>query len=209
MRRRPFAGCLAAIVIIITTAGTYTRGAAPRTFQIDPARSRFVIDVGKAGLLSFAAGHAHEVETRAIEGAVEFDPQAPLASTVRMQIDSASLRVTGKGEPAKDVPEVQSIMLGERVLDVRRYPTIVFESTTVARATAADTYSVTGRLTLRGKTLSLAIPVKAQVAGDTLTATGRTTIKQTEYGITPISVAGVVKVKDELAISFTIVGTAR
>ncbi len=206
MRRVALAGCLA---VIVAMAGTPARGAAPRTFQIDPARSRFVIDVGKAGLLSFAAGHAHEVETRAIEGSIQFDPQAPLASTVRIQIDSASLRVTGKGEPPEDVPKVQEIMLSERVLDVRRHPAIVWQSTAVARATAADTYSVTGRLTLRGRTLSLAVPVKVEVAGDTLTATGRSTIKQTDYGITPVSVAGVVKVKDELEISFTVVGTAR
>lgn len=199
------AGCLVAAAAL---AGLQARGAALRTFQIDPARSRVVIDVGKAGLLSFAAGHAHEVEARTVQGSVLFDPEVPLASVVRMQFDSASLRVTGKGEPAADVPKVQEIMLSDRVLDVRRHPSIAFESTAVARA-AADTYTVTGRFTLRGITKPLSVPVKVQIAGDTLTATGKSTLKQSDYGITPISVAGVVKVKDELAISFSIVAVAR
>jgi polyisoprenoid-binding protein YceI len=193
----------------LTATGLRAAGAAPRTFQIDGPKSRVVIDVGKAGLLSFAAGHAHEVETRAIQGTVQFDPEAPLASTVRLQIESASLRVTGKGEPAKDVPEVQRIMLSDRVLDVSRHPTIAFDSTAVARASGTGAYAVTGRFTLKGQSQSLTVPVKVQAAGDTLTITGQAEIKQTAFGITPISVAGVVKVKDELGISFTIVAVAR
>jgi hypothetical protein len=37
-------------------------------------------------------------------------------------------------------------------------------------------------------------------------ATGATTIRQTDFGITPISVAGVVKVKNELALRWGLVG---
>jgi hypothetical protein len=33
------------------------------------------------------------------------------------------------------------------------------------------------------------------------------TVRQTDYGIEPVSVAGVVKVKNELAIEYTIVAT--
>jgi len=40
--------------------------------------------------------------------------------------------------------------------------------------------------------------------GASLTATGKFAIKQTDFGIKPISVGGVVKVKDELTITFTI-----
>jgi hypothetical protein len=44
------------------------------------------------------------------------------------------------------------------------------------------------------------------VEGDQLVATGEVLLLQTEYGITPVSVAGgSVKVKDKLRIGFTIV----
>ena len=42
-----------------------------------------------------------------------------------------------------------------------------------------------------------------------LTATGKFVIKQTDYGITPISVGGVVKVKNELNITFTVAARER
>jgi hypothetical protein len=38
-----------------------------------------------------------------------------------------------------------------------------------------------------------------------VTATGRFALKQTDYGIRPVSVGGVVSVKDSVDISFTIV----
>ena len=53
------------------------RGAATRTYTIDPARSRATIAVGKSGLLSFAAGHGHEVIAPTIAGSVTVDPAEP------------------------------------------------------------------------------------------------------------------------------------
>jgi hypothetical protein len=53
------------------------------------------------------------------------------------------------------------------------------------------------------------VPVHAVLDGGALTATGRFQVKQTDHGITPVSVAGVVNVKDALDISFTIVARGR
>jgi hypothetical protein len=39
-----------------------------------------------------------------------------------------------------------------------------------------------------------------------LTATGRLTVNQSDYGIKPVSVGGVVAVKDTVAVTFHIVG---
>jgi len=44
------------------------------------------------------------------------------------------------------------------------------------------------------------------INGDEVTGTGRFSLKQSDYGITPVSVAGVVSVKDALDITFTVVG---
>ena len=69
--------------------------------------------------------------------------------------------------------------------------------------------SIAGALTLHGVTRPLTIRVRLEIKGDALEATGSTTIRQTDFGMTPISKAGVVKVKDELALSWQIRGTAR
>ena len=90
-------------------------------------------------------------------------------------------------------------MLSE-VLESERYPDIKFESTLV-RSTGENRWMVTGNLTLHG-TVS---PVTTDVQKANGAYTGEVRIKQTQFGIKPVSVAGgAVKVKDELKIEFVI-----
>ena len=99
-------------------------------------------------------------------------------------------------------------MQSGKVLDAARYPTVAFESTAVSvasRAGAAVNLTVSGQLTIRAVTQPVTVPVHVTLTADALTATGAFVVKQTAYGITPISVAGVVVVKDALNIGFTIV----
>jgi polyisoprenoid-binding protein YceI len=199
-----------AIVAIAAAGALVLHAAGPRTFNVQPEQSRAVIDVGKAGAFSFA-GHTHEVEAPVTSGIVHLDADDPSHNDVRLEFKAAAMRVTGKGESADDVPKVTQAMVSEMVLDVARYPVIKFESTSVAakRSGAALDLSIIGRLTIRGKTQVVTTPVSVKIAGDRLTATGKFIIKQTDFGITPISVGGVVKVKNELNITFTIVALER
>ncbi len=186
--------------------------AAPRVYTLDPAHSRLTIHVGKAGLFGFA-GHEHEVVAGAFRGTATFDPERPAQSSqasVDLTFDAGTLRVTGQGEPPADVPQVQAAMVGATCLDAGRFPTIRFVSTSVAAAGAAGPnggdLALRGELTLHGITRPLTLRVHLEVSGQTLEATGTTTLKQTDFGITPISKAGVVKVKDELTLSWRIRG---
>jgi len=201
----------AIVTAFLVTVNALFTPAAPvdgiRTFTVDGSRSRAMIAVGKAGAFSFAAGHTHEVEAPSIAGTVGVNAAEPERSTVHLRIDARKLRVTGKGEPPDDVPKVQEKMLSDEVLDVGNYPTITFDSThiVVKRRTGASLdLNVEGNLTLHGVTHALAAPVTVTI-GPTLTANGRFAVKQTDYGMKPVSVGGVVAVKDALEISFTIV----
>jgi len=211
MKPMRISGLLVLGLVGITAAMT-VRSAGLRTFEVDATKSRAVIDVGKAGALGFAAGHTHEVIAPAVRGVIHVDSQDWSHSDVRLDMDATALKVTGKGEPPEDVPKVQEVMLSDQVLDVRQYPKIIFQSTSVAvQAHTATTMNlaVSGRLTLRNVTRPLTVPVNGQLEAGTLTATGRFLLKQTDYNIKPISVGGVVKVKDALTISFTIVARDR
>ena len=204
-----------ATVAIALAGGLSVRAANPRTFTVDPERSRSLIEVGKSGAFSFVAGHLHEVEAPIASGVVHLDPADPSHADVHLEFDATAMRVTGKGEPPGDVPKVQQVMLGEQVLDVRRYPKITLESTSVSstsdRAESATMFDLTiaGTLALHGVTQPFKAPVSVRLDGNILTATGKFAIKQTDYGIKPISVAGVVNVKDALNITFTIVARER
>lgn len=203
-----------AAATIVLAGGLWVRAANPRTFTVDPGSSHSLIEVGKSGAFSFVAGHLHEVEAPIASGVVHLDPADPSHADVRLEFDAAAMRITGKGEPAGDVPKVQQVML-EQVLDVRRYPKITLESTSVSAApakTAGATMfdlTITGRLSLHGVTRPFTAPVSVHLDGATLTATGEFSIKQTDFGITPISVAGVVNVKDALNLTFSIVARER
>src|SRR5436190_7314216 len=125
-----------------TLAALSVSAAGPRTFTVDADRSRAVIDVGKSGAFSFA-GHTHEVEAPLKDGVVHLDPDAPAKADVKLTFNAAALRVTGKGESQSDVPKVQETMLGDQVLDAKKFPTIVFESTAVTAKGAAPTLDLT------------------------------------------------------------------
>ena len=184
-------------------------GAATQTFVVDSSQSRIAIEVGKAGALSFLAGHTHEVQGSAMRGTLEIDTADPERSQVHLEIDASALTLTGKGDPPADVPKVQRGMLSDEVLDVARYPTISFQSSGVSignRTPAAIDMAISGTLTLRGTSRSVTIPVHVDVQPHIVTGSGQFTIKQTEYGIKPVSVGGIVAVKDALNIRFTIVG---
>ena len=202
---------VACALAVTLTATSLRSELADRAYQIDPDQSRALIAVGKAGVLSFV-GHAHEVVAPVARGLVTVDAADLAHSTLHLEIDASMLRVTGKGEPAADVPAVQRAMLSDKVLDVGRYPTIVFSGTAASvekRSGNAADLLIAGRLTLHGVAGSLKVPVHVEFLAETLTARGRFQVKQTDYGITPVSVGGAVKVKDALDVEFTIVAVAR
>ena len=187
-----------------------TAGAAPRRYTVDAAASQVVIQVGKAGLFRFA-GHGHEVVAPIHQASAVVDPDQVESASVELAFEAAALRVTGRGEPAGDVPKVQQAMVGPECLDVGRFPIIRFASraVTVKRRTAgAFDVVVRGALTLHGVTREVLVPVHVVVGKDSISATGTTKIRQTAFGIHPISVAGVVNVKDELEIAWRLVARA-
>jgi polyisoprenoid-binding protein YceI len=182
---------------------------AERAFVVDGGESRLTIAVDRAGLFSFA-GHRHEVLATGIEGRILADPVDVARSSVNLVFPAAGLKVTGKGEPPEDVPKVQAKMEGAEVLDVARFAQILFRSTSVEGRESGGVWNlrVGGELTLRGVSRPLVLPLRATLAGDRLEASGQVVLRQRDFGIQPVSVAGVVKVKNELGLDYKIVARA-
>jgi polyisoprenoid-binding protein YceI len=159
--------------------------------HIDAARSTITIHVGKTGLFS-AAGHEHEVSAPIEQGAI--DDSGP--GSVRFTVHAASLMVM----PEADQAEVQKTMQST-VLESAKFPEIKFESTSV-RSVGEGKWTVTGNLALHGVTKPVTVEVQKGSDG----YTGESRIKQTGFGIKPVTAAGgAVKVKDELRIDFRVV----
>ncbi len=97
----------------------------------------------------------------------------------------------------------------EDVLETIRYPEIIFVSKSVAvNQTGDGEYRVKliGDLSLHGVTFNQLIDVQMTLNEDSLRARGEFPLQQADYNIKPVSVgAGMLKVKDELRLSFDIV----
>jgi polyisoprenoid-binding protein YceI len=181
--------------------------AAVVSYRVDPDSSRTTIHVGKTGMFSFIAGHTHEVTAQIENGVIELDPGDPMRSHVRLAIAANSLMVSAEHEPKDDAPKVQEAMASEKVLDVAHYPQITYESTGVRirdRRGSVLELLIVGQLTIRNTSRTINVPVHVETSDRELTARGRFAIKQSDFGIEPISIASVVAVKDTLEIEFSI-----
>lgn len=172
---------------LITAASAQVR-------TIDTAHSMIHVYAFKSGLFSGFADN-HDVEAPIVEGTIDESP-----SRVKFVIDARQMKVLDSQLSPDKRRQVQERMLGAEVLDSARFPQIAFESTNVEPVGNAQ-LRVAGRLSLRGVTR----PVTATVRKESGRYVGTCSLKQRDFGIKPISIAGgTVKVKDELKIEFDI-----
>jgi polyisoprenoid-binding protein YceI len=176
-------------------------------YEVNARLSRFQVKAFATGMLS-AFGHNPTIAIRDFTGEARFQPDSLEEASLRLKFPAASLAVSNDiGE--KDRLEMERAMQ-EQVLEFHRYPEILFESSAVKVSPTGPgpgqyRVAIDGNLTLRGVTRSQQIGAFVSVNADTFRANGEFTIKQTDYGIKPVSVAGgTLKLKDELKFTFDI-----
>jgi polyisoprenoid-binding protein YceI len=169
--------------------------AAAEDTAIDVQRSTITIHAGKAGIFS-AAGHDHWIQAPISSGAIGETPVPHVEFTIE------TAKMTVKPDPkvdAKTQAEIQKDM-EELTLETKKFPEIRFRSSRIEKL-ADGQWRVAGELSLHGVTKPVSLTVKR--TGDSYTA--RTVLKQTDFGIKPVSVGGgVIKVKNEVEIDFQI-----
>lgn len=165
---------------------------------LDTERSTITVHVFKSGLFSAFADN-HIIQAPLSDGSLDDPPH------VELVVEAKRMRVLDPGLSPKDRADVQARMLGPEVLDANRFAEIRFHSTSV-QGVETDRWLIRGDLDLHGQIHQVA--VKAALENGHYK--GSTTFRQTEFGITPISIAGgTVKVKDEITIEFDIVTADR
>jgi polyisoprenoid-binding protein YceI len=179
-------------------------------YVVDARASRFTVQAFATGILS-AVGHNPKIGIRTFSGEVDFSPEAAEGAGFRLKMQANSLSVQDDVSD-KDRREIER-MMNEQVLEVAKYPEILYEAAVVSVTrleNALYTARLDGKLSFRGVTRSQ--PVTARIAdfGGMLRASGEFPLKQSDYGIKPISVAGgALKVKDELKFSFEMVARSQ
>ena len=162
---------------------------------VDVQKSKLTVRVYKSGLFS-AFAHDHEIVAPILSGTAEISDHP----SVKLEVDARALQVVDPDTSEKDRSDIQKTMLGPDVLDSERFHEIVFQSTAVEQ-NGAERWVVHGNLTLHGQSQ----PVTVDVLREAGHYTGHATIKQTNFGIKPVRIAGgTVKVKDEVRIEFDV-----
>jgi len=184
---------LSAIVAIGTCLGPNSLCAQSKA--IDVNKSSLKIRVFKSGAFS-AFAHDHEIQAPIAEGKIDSSD-----NSVQLRVDSRKMRVLDPETSADKRAEIQHTMQSAAVLDVEKFPEISYQSTTVT-SRGENHWEVRGDLTLHGQKQPVAVQVSLQDGH----YSGSASLKQTAFGITPVSIAGgTVKVKDEVKIEFDIV----
>jgi YceI-like domain len=190
-----------AVGVLVVGAWAGANNLYAQSKAIDVNKSSLKIRVFKSG--AFAAfAHDHEVEAPIEEGKIEEGKADSSAhASVQLRVDSRKMRVLDPEVSADKRAEIQHTMQGPTVLDVEKFPTISYESTSVT-SRGENHWEVRGDLTLHGKKEPVAVTVSLQDGH----YRGSASFKQSSFGISPIRIAGgTVKVKDELKIEFDVV----
>jgi polyisoprenoid-binding protein YceI len=176
-------------------------------YVLDPQASRFTVRAFAGGPLG-SVGHNPTFAVRDFSGEVEFDPDEPAASSLHLVIGAASLALTDSMSD-KDRREIERTTQAQ-VLETARFPDITYDCP-ASRLTAIGPMQLTlkGDLTLHGVTREQMVSARVYLMGGTLRGQGEATVRQTDFDIRPVSVAGgMLKVKDELKLVFDIVARA-
>lgn len=153
--------------------------------------------------------------TNGITGTVTFDPAAPEATSGTIVVDAKTLTVPNK--------MMSDHIQGDRWLDTAKHDKITFELSGLTNVKATGTnYTATakGKLTLKGVTKDITVPVKLsylegafgkrinkpELGGDLLVVRGEFTVLRTDFGINPGNMED--KVSNEIALSLALAGGA-
>jgi polyisoprenoid-binding protein YceI len=163
-------------------------------YRLGPG-SRLLVKTGKAGLFGFA-GHSHVIRADRFQGEVVYYPRNPSSSHLDIRVLTGSLEVLTPPDTA-EIRQVTETMRTQ-VLRTADYPQIRLVSRRVVPS--AHGFHIIGAMTLAGQTRDLPIDVTTRIGVDTLEAASAFSLKQTDFGIKPVSAGpgGTVKVADRV-----------
>ena len=198
-------GKLAWVLILSVAPGVLSADSIKFDFR-DPKKVNNVVFLMDAPLESING------TATGVSGTVSFDPAKPAATTGKIVLSTSSLHV--------DNPVMKKHMLDEGWMHVSKFPTIEFvaeEMTKVKTSGTTITATIDGKLTVKGVTKKVSVPVRLtylkgmlikrnRVPGDLLVLRSDFTIKRSDYGINAGN--NEEKVSDEIELKLRVAGAA-
>lgn len=133
---------------------------------------------------------------RKFKAQVNFDPARPASGSAQITVDIGSYDL---GDAAYD-----SQVTGKEWFDAKAYPTAMFVSSSIAPAGGTE-YRVTGKLTIKGKSEIVVVPVTVVQRSNTLVFDGALPIKRSNFDIGTGEWKSASIVADDVVIKFHII----
>ncbi|NVH75200.1 YceI family protein [Paraburkholderia sp. JPY432] len=133
---------------------------------------------------------------RKFSAQLNFDPAKPAAGSANVSIDTASYDL-GADDYNKQAQ-------GKEWFDSGTFPSATFVSSSIAPA-GGNQYKVTGKLTIKGKSQTVVVPVVIASQGATQTFDGSLPIKRTQFDVGTGEWKDTSVVADEVVIKFHLV----
>jgi polyisoprenoid-binding protein YceI len=175
-------------------------------YQVDPSASRFTVQAFATGVLS-AFGHNPTIAISDYDGVIQFASQALEQASIRLTLRTTAMEVLD--DMKKDDRQKLEREMYENILEVSRYPTAEYESKQItAQKLSDDLFHVTvlGELSFHGVRRPQSFGGRVTNMEGLLRISGDFTLRQSDYGIKPYTVAGgVLRLKDEIKFKFELV----
>ncbi len=126
---------------------------------------------------------------------IAFDPKKPEAGKVAFTIATGSASF-GSPETDAEVPKATWF-------NVAKFPSATFTSTSI-KAKGGGKFDVSGKLSVKGTTKDIVVPIAVTQAGAATTATGAFTIKRNDFKIGEGEWTDTSQLADEVAVKFKI-----
>ncbi|APA85782.1 YceI family protein [Paraburkholderia sprentiae WSM5005] len=131
---------------------------------------------------------------------VSFDPAKPAAGSAQLNIDVASYDLGDESYNEQ--------VRGKEWFDAKAWPSATFVSSAIAPA-GGNQFKVTGKLTIKGKSETVVVPVTVSQQGATQTFDGALPIKRSQFDIGTGEWKDTSVVADEVVIKFHIVAARK
>jgi len=182
------------------------RGLANVDFAIDKAASRFSVQAFATGLLS-SFGHNPRIEIRDYTAEIQCVPETFEKALLRVTVQTVAMEVLD--EMKKEDRQKLEREMYDNVLEVSRFPTATYESREIRVQKLSGELlrvQVSGDLSFHGVVQSQPLQANVTVLGTKLRISGDFSLRQSDYGIKPVSfAAGALRLKDELKFTFDLV----
>ncbi len=174
-------------------------------YTIDATLSSVTLRAFASGTFA-ALGSSPTLVIRELAGWARFVPRTFDQACVHIKINAGSLTVVDSA--SEDDRNAIEHTITRYVLEIEKYPEIMFCSSRVSVSKAGDGQywiNLVGDLSLHGVTGNLPIAAQVALADNTLRACGEFTLLHTSYKMTLAPVpGGTLKLKDEVKCSFDI-----